>query len=184
MWILASGAIIWCPFGFAFSVSTWGHMAGGTLLLYRWGRPFWRPRSAGLASCVGTRNRSSIALRARASEMHSKDMILGAGAGWGKKNFAGEERRKGKGGLGSTKSIKSSSCPETELPLFSVFFGEEEGWLVQGSVETCWLTPSWAQVQCECAFSYLFDFLKLHPLQLRLFSFSWRPGGSEFRLLK
>ena len=48
-------------------------------------------------------------------------------------------RKEKKGGkkLGSTKSIKSSSCPETELPLFSVFFWEEEGWLVQRSVETC-----------------------------------------------
>lgn len=76
--------------------------------------------------------------------------------------------------LGRIRYRISSSCPQTELTMFSVF-SLEEGLACPAFNGNLLIDTELGKVQCECAFSYLFDFFLIAPFAMRLFSFFWRP---------
>lgn len=98
-----------------------------------------------------TQNRGTITLRARAGGCIRKKLTW-EGLDEGTKVLAGRNV------LERIRYRILSSCPQTELTMFSVFSLEEELACLAFNGNLL-MDTDLGRVQCQCAFSYLLDFL-------------------------
>lgn len=94
----------------------------------------------------------------------------------GTKVLAGERRSKREKKLGRTEDIRSSSCPQAELTMFSVF-SLEEGLVCPAFNGNLLIDTELGTSSVWVCLQLFIWFFKIAPFAVRLFSFSWRPGA-------